>query len=355
MAPDGAANLVSAILFIVLDSLAVLLRFISKYKTKRGFAADDYWMLVALIWTYAWAALVIYSVIGISGTLEIQLFSDITKLSELTKILWVASHVWPPAITALKISILCFYKSIFSIPWFVNTTYVLMSICVLWLFSGFWVILFQCTPIRAVYDFSPTVQANKHCVEFGQFVFFYELLNACIDVAILALPAFIVPRLQLSTPRKIQVMSIFLLGGFVLITSVLRMVYSYNPDNPKAVPSYTKGIMWSTIELGIAMICGNLPTYRPLFPRNTGFFSKMTHWYATIRGSVRGSIRGNSPQVSFGTQSSKDSRNMFEREDETQLTTIEGPSKLDDTHRQNYEMGTISIDSRVEIRSYQNV
>lgn len=60
MAPDGAANLVSAILFIVLDSLAVLLRFISKYKTKRGFAADDYWMLVALIWTYAWAALVIY-------------------------------------------------------------------------------------------------------------------------------------------------------------------------------------------------------------------------------------------------------------------------------------------------------
>lgn len=121
--------------------------------------------------------------------------------------------MWPPAITALKISILCFYKSIFSIPWFVNTTYVLMSICVLWLFSGFWVILFQCTPIRAVYDFSPTVQANKHCVEFGQFVFFYELLNACIDVAILALPAFIVPRLQLSTPRKIQVMSIFLLGG----------------------------------------------------------------------------------------------------------------------------------------------
>ena len=60
MAPDGASNFISAILFIVLDSLAVLLRFISKYKTKRGFGADDYWMLVALIWSYAWAALVIY-------------------------------------------------------------------------------------------------------------------------------------------------------------------------------------------------------------------------------------------------------------------------------------------------------
>jgi len=134
-------------------------------------------------------------------------------ISDAWQILWVASHVWPPAITALKISILCFYRSIFPIPWFIKTTYVLMSVCALWLFSGFWVILFQCTPIRAVYDFSPAVQANKHCVEFGQFVFFYELLNACIDVAILALPAFIVPRLQLSTPRKVQVMAIFLLGG----------------------------------------------------------------------------------------------------------------------------------------------
>jgi hypothetical protein len=50
-------------------------------------------------------------------------------------------------------------------------------------------------------------------VEFGHFVFIYELLNACLDVAILALPALIVPRLQLSTRRKAQVLAMFLLGG----------------------------------------------------------------------------------------------------------------------------------------------
>jgi hypothetical protein len=89
----------------------------------------------------------------------------------------------------------------------------LTALCALWWFAGFWVILFQCTPIRAVYDFSPAIQAKARCVEFGHFVFIYELLNACLDVTILALPALIVPRLQLSTRRKAQVLAMFLLGG----------------------------------------------------------------------------------------------------------------------------------------------
>jgi hypothetical protein len=129
------------------------------------------------------------------------------------QILWVASHIWPLSITPLKISILCFYRSVFPLPWFKSATYILTTLCVMWWFSGFWVILFQCSPVRAVYDYSPSVQAKARCVQFGHFVFFYELLNACLDVAILALPALVIPKLQLSFRRKVQVMLIFLMGG----------------------------------------------------------------------------------------------------------------------------------------------
>jgi len=127
--------------------------------------------------------------------------------------LYVASPFLPLTITPLKISILCFYRSVFPLRWFRTATYILTTLCVLWLFSGFWVTIFQCTPVRAVYDFSPSAQLNAKCLDFGQFVFIYELLNACIDVAILALPAFVVPGLHLPLRQRIQVMAIFLMGG----------------------------------------------------------------------------------------------------------------------------------------------
>lgn len=85
------------------------------------------------------------------------------------------------------------------------------ALCGAWLFTGFWVIIFQCQPPRAVYDLKLAPKA--HCVSFGPFVFVYELINALIDVCILALPIFMVRKLQLQTRRKLQIMSVFLMGG----------------------------------------------------------------------------------------------------------------------------------------------
>jgi hypothetical protein len=128
-----------------------------------------------------------------------------------TQMLWIASPFFPLTITPLKISILCFYRLVFPLYWFAVATYVISALCGMWLFAGFWVIIFQCTPWRAVYDFS--LQPTANCVSFGNFVFIYEFLNACLDVAILTLPLLIVPTLQLSLRRKAQVLMVFFMGG----------------------------------------------------------------------------------------------------------------------------------------------
>lgn len=125
--------------------------------------------------------------------------------------LWIATPIFPLTITPVKISILCFYRRVFPLYWVAISTYVLTSLCVLWLLSGFWVTIFQCTPWRAVFDFS--LQPTAHCISFGTFVFVYELLNGCLDVAILAIPAIIVPKLCLGTRRKIQVLMVFFTGA----------------------------------------------------------------------------------------------------------------------------------------------
>ncbi|KAL8893469.1 MAG: hypothetical protein Q9192_005230 [Flavoplaca navasiana] len=207
----GVANVATAIVFVVLDTLAVFLRILSKSKTKYYFSSDDQWILAALAFFYAWVGQIIYAVIGIAGSLEVTALTDIGDIQETLKILWVSELFFPFTITCVKISILCFYRTIFSTRTFRHVTYAISAICAMWMFAGFWVIIFQCRPVRAVYDTS--LAATADCFPFARFVFTYELTNALIDVAILALPMYMVRKLQMQTRQKIQVMSIFAMGG----------------------------------------------------------------------------------------------------------------------------------------------
>ena len=170
-------------------------------------------------------------VAGIAGTLSASSLQDPLQIEEALKvsaprnqnaakyaevdrslqILWIAELFFPLTITPIKISILCFYRMIFSTPNYRRATYYLSAICGLWLFSGFWVTIFQCRPVRAVYD--RKLAASAHCVAFGQFAFVHELINALTDLCILALPIFVIRKLQMPTRQKLQIMSIFLLGG----------------------------------------------------------------------------------------------------------------------------------------------
>jgi hypothetical protein len=58
--PDGIANLVTVVVFVILDTIAVGLRLLAKKRNKRRLGSDDYWMLVALVFMYGWTALIIY-------------------------------------------------------------------------------------------------------------------------------------------------------------------------------------------------------------------------------------------------------------------------------------------------------
>lgn len=84
-------------------------------------------------------------------------------------------------------------------------------LCVMWCIAGVLVTIFGCTPVAA--NYVVTYWTPDHCIPYGIFNFFMELTNALFDCAILAMPSFVVRRLQLSPQRKKQVIGIFLLGG----------------------------------------------------------------------------------------------------------------------------------------------
>ena len=62
--PDGVANIITIIVFIFLDILAVILRIIAKGRTKKRFAKDDLWILCALLFFFGWVGLNLYCECG---------------------------------------------------------------------------------------------------------------------------------------------------------------------------------------------------------------------------------------------------------------------------------------------------
>ena len=58
---DGKQVLFTAIAYLILDTIAVILRLIAKSRTKRRFASDDLYVILAFIAYAVWAGLVIAS------------------------------------------------------------------------------------------------------------------------------------------------------------------------------------------------------------------------------------------------------------------------------------------------------
>lgn len=138
---------------------------------------------------------------------------EVSNTDAVSQNLYITEIIFSTTITAVKISILCFYRSIFATPSFRRATLVLGIICMLWFIIIVFIGIFQCRPISGAWDYVFQVEDKSRCIPIAGFIFGYELSNVLLDICILCLPIYMIRRLQLPTRRKISVGSIFLLGG----------------------------------------------------------------------------------------------------------------------------------------------
>lgn len=83
-------------------------------------------------------------------------------------------------------------------------------VCIVWFIVVTFVIIFQCNPVHAYWEH---FDLPPYCQEYPRVLLGYELTNLFIDVIILCIPVGIVPRLHLSTSKKVTVIVIFFLGA----------------------------------------------------------------------------------------------------------------------------------------------
>lgn len=113
------------------------------------------------------------------------------------------------AVSHIKLSVLLFYRSIFSTPKFRRTVDILCIILLLWTIAFFSATLFQAWPI----SYNWNGYQRGHTINEISMYLGLACSELVLDVIALALPWTVIWRLQMKTSRKLWILAIFMLGA----------------------------------------------------------------------------------------------------------------------------------------------
>jgi len=253
----------------LLAIFAVVLRVNARRIRKTKLGVDDYCSVVAAIFSCALSSLMLVAVYkGNLGShveyLKPGVPAHPDQFIEFGKVLWIYVFMTTPATGFAKLSILFFYKRIFTDRKFQLACWVMIGLITAWIIALFFLNLFDCTPLAA--NWAPGVTGR--CINIPQSFWAMVLSDIISDALILSMPSYQIYKLQMSRSRKFQVFSTFLLGAFVVLAGVIRCIFSESSvsEAAKMDVTYQKApaIYWTVIEACIGVLSCCLPTYRPL-------------------------------------------------------------------------------------------
>ncbi|CAD6590680.1 MAG: hypothetical protein ASARMPRED_004965 [Alectoria sarmentosa] len=265
--PVGEHVIRTSIVFGVIDSVAVALRLLARWRSNAAFAADDVLIIASLIPLYAMIFIGHYGVeaggLGLSTAVNLELGHGTSRISTLLKLMMSGIVTYTLTITMVKISILVLYRRIFSTAAFKRSTLIVGAAVMLWFFVALFTDLFQCHPFQAAFD--PELLFTNQCVNLQAYYWGIAGSNLCIDIVMLYMPLHMVGGLKLPTRQKIALSGVFLLGGIVCVASAMRIVTIRIIQAEDMTYTLAKGYLWSQLEPAMAILCACLVTLRPLF------------------------------------------------------------------------------------------
>ncbi|KAI1866314.1 uncharacterized protein JN550_007702 [Neoarthrinium moseri] len=318
---DGPSLIRTSIAMTILATLFVGLRLWARRIRKLKLALDDFLILISLPFLYALLAFDIIAAVhgGVGRHLDVNMSIDDGRLGRSMMYLFIVEFIYGTMITLIKVSILSLYFRTFATAFVKRACYVLGAMALAWWLAVVLIAFFQCRPMAKIW--SP-LMVDGACIDVNQYFLGNSISNIIIDVLILTLPIITVSKLQMKPLLKISIISIFLLGSFVIITSGIRlqMVVNLSKGGPEA--DYTFLIagcwIWTHVEVSTAMICACLPTMRPLafliFDNLVTTKTEEKSELVTIRTFGGGSARG-----VYSKQPNRVNGGAFKRLDGTEL------------------------------------
>ncbi|KAI9885279.1 MAG: Suppressor of Sensor Kinase (SLN1) [Watsoniomyces obsoletus] len=253
----------------VLITIVTMARVASRRISKAGLGLDDYTLLLAAFLTYG---LCINAIVATQYGMGRRIFTlSPAEVQNTMRSHFTLTLIYTASITTIKLSILSLYYRLFAtrtniFRWAVFAT---AGLTIAIGTSGFFALLFQCRPVRAVWIKFP----NAKCLNKKDLTVVPGILNIITDFAILVLPLPIIWNLQIARWRKAALTGVFGLGGFACAISIIRIVnFFVKTGRPSWLMDITWDVamtagIWSTLEPAVGIICACLPLMGPLTRR----------------------------------------------------------------------------------------
>ncbi|KAF2021846.1 hypothetical protein BU24DRAFT_457773 [Aaosphaeria arxii CBS 175.79] len=241
---------------------AVILRFTARKIARAGIWYDDWLSCAGLVGLGVFISLVLVDLPDDSA-IRGDPIPESTLLAN-AKTVYVAELFYYITQFSLKLSILAFYWRLFNASSIRVPIYLVTAFCVAWFVASFLVTALQCVPVASLW--TPALRSSAKCVRLAPFFFGTSIPNIVADLFLLALPMPYVWRLKISLTQRVFVMGFFLLGGFVLIASAIRLRLLLRIDMRSFYANWAveNSVLWSAIENCMAVVCVCLPSLRPI-------------------------------------------------------------------------------------------
>jgi hypothetical protein len=269
--PQGGIDVIVVnSIFLVLAVLAVIARFYARAIQKKSIALDDYFIVAGLVFTIGTIA-VGYSLVLDGGAGRHMVDATPEQIQMALKLFVPAPLLWAIATCLVKVSILCFYISIFTMPRIRSAVYVVLTLTVALLAVVILQSFLLCRPFAYTWDKS--IEGGV-CGSSRKAYLSVAIVNLVIDLAIVFLPMPVLWTLKMTSKKKLAIT--FILGlGLVICALTAARIESVLALDPldftyTMVPDLILGAL--EVELGIVNAC--LPILRPLFSRFFGSKSR---------------------------------------------------------------------------------
>ncbi|KAI1396210.1 hypothetical protein F4819DRAFT_504675 [Hypoxylon fuscum] len=264
---------------IILTALAVICRIYVRVTHRQALQGSDWLCLASLALFYGQCGFFIHFILRY-GAFELGPPLEPSDIIKLLKITWIGTILFGALITTVKLSILWFYHSIFSINLrFKCVIIAVAAACIVWFIVNTSISIFQCHPIDAFWN---QFGQAEFCPYTLTFFLGYEITNLFLDVAILCIPLGVLRQLNLPPSKRIPLCLVFILGGLVCVASIVRLTAIWKLPNPALDLNISITILAGTIQAGLAIICSCLPVLGPIFSSLSKALDIIRTWYATL-------------------------------------------------------------------------
>ncbi|KAL1970911.1 hypothetical protein VTN77DRAFT_2745 [Rasamsonia byssochlamydoides] len=296
MSPRAARGVVVSVVFTTMATCLVSARLYTRIHIINRTEANDLMVLAALMFSFVFMGLFIAEAKYGMGKHMADIPPNI--LSKQMKVFWATIPFYNAAVICAKASILLQYFRVFPTKRMRIACWVMLVVLATY---GSWAVLsafLNCIPVSKFW----APETPGYCLNMKALWFSNASMHISTDLAILIIPIPALNTLDLPRRQKLALMGIFAVGGFVCVTSIIRL-FSLKVIADSSDPTYDNvgAATWSAIECNTGIICACLPTLRPLVSR---ILPRLLSTISASRSHRRISEAGCTPTDRNGTQAS---------------------------------------------------